>query len=238
MLACEESNADAAAHETTHERNWPQSGFLKKLEDPAALRFSQKEACKGPTRVLIDELPLPGEIRDKVSSFVNRTSASFPPSLSLTLQVLQGQVSARIQLFLAVDDKEKEGFWAIPGCEKLQRLRRRQNKDVMGGGLDRWRAAASSSVSTSSNVNAGSAAAGVSSSLTPCVGDRIMVLKTRWLQCILNGAKTIELRGRQARLGRVWLGVGSEVHYGAATIARLMLTCRVQLRGLYGWQMC
>ena len=178
------------------------------------------------------------QIRDKVSSFVNHTSASFPPSLSLTLQVLQGQVSARIQLFLAVDDKEKEGFWATPGCEKLQRLRRRQNKDVMGGGLDRWRAAASSSVSTSSNVNAGSAAAGVSSSLTPCVGDRIMVLKTRWLQCILNGTKTIELRGRQARLGRVWLGVGSEVHSGAATIARLMLTCRVQLRGLYGWQMC
>ena len=40
-------------------------------------------------------------------------------------------LSARVRFFLGSDDEE--GFWAIPGCEKLQCLCCAQGNDVVGG---------------------------------------------------------------------------------------------------------
>ena len=40
----------------------------------------------------------------------------------------------------------------------------------------------------------------------PAAGDRILVLKDRWLHMILNGEKTMEIRGCRLRPGRYLLG--------------------------------
>ena len=46
----------------------------------------------------------------------------------------------------------------------------------------------------------------------PAVGDRIMGLRQPWLDLILDGRKTLEIRGRNARPGFVWLGDRDRVH--------------------------
>lgn len=52
----------------------------------------------------------------------------------------------------------------------------------------------------------------------PRVGDRIMVVRQPWLNLILEGTKTMELRARKHWPGRVWLGMGGSI-YGWATIS-------------------
>ena len=41
---------------------------------------------------------------------------------------------------------------------------------------------------------------------TPRVGERILILRKEWLERILEGEKTIEIRGTRLREGDVWLG--------------------------------
>ncbi len=53
----------------------------------------------------------------------------------------------------------------------------------------------------------------------PANGDRIMILKKQWLDMILSGCKTIELRGQTAKSGPVWLGNEQKLH-GRARIQR------------------
>eukprot|EP00435_Cladocopium_sp_Y103_P025345 s362_g6.t1 len=48
--------------------------------------------------------------------------------------------------------------------------------------------------------------------LQPKLGDRIMVLRQPWLNAILDGTKTMEVRCRKHRAGRVWLGSGGVIH--------------------------
>ena len=58
--------------------------------------------------------------------------------------------------------------------------------------------------------------------LQPVAGDRIMVLKQPWLDLALDGRKTLEVRGRQARLGWVWLANDSGFLLGRALIAAVL----------------
>ena len=51
----------------------------------------------------------------------------------------------------------------------------------------------------------------------PRIGDAIMVMRQPWLDYILDGKKTMELRGRKRRLGFIWLGMGGTI-YGRAKI--------------------
>lgn len=53
----------------------------------------------------------------------------------------------------------------------------------------------------------------------PQVGDRIMVVKQPWLDRILDGAKTMELRGQKHCVGHTWLGAGGYIH-GRVKIAQ------------------
>jgi hypothetical protein len=55
--------------------------------------------------------------------------------------------------------------------------------------------------------------------LTPAVGDRILVLSQTDVEAVLSGRKTMELRGRCARLGGVWLATGGRV-LGRVVISR------------------
>ena len=41
---------------------------------------------------------------------------------------------------------------------------------------------------------------------TPRFGDRILILREEWLERILDGSKTLEIRGARLREGDVWLG--------------------------------
>ena len=52
----------------------------------------------------------------------------------------------------------------------------------------------------------------------PQVGERIMMLKSKWLKLILSGSKTMELRGRSAKTGWVWLGCKNLIQ-GRARVA-------------------
>ena len=59
----------------------------------------------------------------------------------------------------------------------------------------------------------------------PVHGDRILILKEPWLQMLLRGEKTLEIRGATYSSGRYWLGCETVIH-GDATFAhpRLILT--------------
>ena len=49
-------------------------------------------------------------------------------------------------------------------------------------------------------------------SMTPQLGDRILVLRPHWLNLILSGEKTLEIRGRTLPAGPYWLGCRSMIH--------------------------
>ena len=59
--------------------------------------------------------------------------------------------------------------------------------------------------------------AGEGQPLQPKIGDKIMVVRQPWLDKILDGSKTMELRCRRARVSVVWLGMGGAI-YGRAKI--------------------
>ena len=44
-----------------------------------------------------------------------------------------------------------------------------------------------------------------------------MVMKEAWLQLVMHGLKTLEIRGAPAALGKTWLGCDGQIH-GAANI--------------------
>ena len=46
---------------------------------------------------------------------------------------------------------------------------------------------------------------------TPARGERILVLRQHWMNLILNGEKTLEIRGKQLKQGDVWLGYRQEI---------------------------
>ena len=47
---------------------------------------------------------------------------------------------------------------------------------------------------------------------TPQRGDRILVLRPHWLNLILAGEKTLEIRGRNHSAGNYWLGTRGMIH--------------------------
>lgn len=51
----------------------------------------------------------------------------------------------------------------------------------------------------------------------PRIGDRVMVVQDQWLELILDGKKTMEIRGCKYRAGFVWLSSKGCV-YGSVTI--------------------
>lgn len=59
--------------------------------------------------------------------------------------------------------------------------------------------------------------AGEGQPLQPKIGDKIMVVRQPWLDKILDGSKTMELRCRKACPGVVWLGMGGTI-YGRAKV--------------------
>jgi hypothetical protein len=65
--------------------------------------------------------------------------------------------------------------------------------------------------------------------LQPKIGDRIMVVRQPWLDKILDGSKTMELRARKASVGFVWLGMGGTI-YGRAKIASSVALTPVEFR--------
>jgi hypothetical protein len=44
---------------------------------------------------------------------------------------------------------------------------------------------------------------------TPSIGDRILVLREEWMERIMNGEKTLEVRPMRLREGDIWLGCRS-----------------------------
>ena len=44
------------------------------------------------------------------------------------------------------------------------------------------------------------------------VGARVLVLKKHWLQLILSGERTVEIRGQNARQGHTWLAAGTTIY--------------------------
>ena len=48
--------------------------------------------------------------------------------------------------------------------------------------------------------------------LQPKIGDRIMVVQQPWLDKIVDGSKTMELRCRKAATGFVWLGMHGTIY--------------------------
>ena len=46
----------------------------------------------------------------------------------------------------------------------------------------------------------------------PLPGDRILVLRPHWLNLILAGEKTLEIRGRNLSAGNYWLGTRGMIH--------------------------
>ena len=48
-------------------------------------------------------------------------------------------------------------------------------------------------------------------------GDRILILKERWLDLILSGEKTMEIRSKRLRAGRYYLGYKEKI-YGCVSI--------------------
>ena len=58
----------------------------------------------------------------------------------------------------------------------------------------------------------------------PKVGQRIMVLRQPWLDYILDGSKTMELRGRRYRMGHAWLGMGGSIYGRVNVVGAVSLT--------------
>ena len=58
--------------------------------------------------------------------------------------------------------------------------------------------------------------------VTPQRGDRILVLRPHWLNLILAGEKTLEIRGRNLSAGNYWLGTRGMIH-GFAILEPAML---------------
>ena len=51
--------------------------------------------------------------------------------------------------------------------------------------------------------------------MLPCNGDRILVLKRNWLDLVLSGDKTMELRGKRLKSGRCFLGWHGHIYASA-----------------------
>lgn len=65
----------------------------------------------------------------------------------------------------------------------------------------------------------------------PLEGERAMILREEWLKLILSGDKTVEVRGRKAKLGHVWLAHGKKV-YGSAVIRQCVEVNLEEFHGL------
>ena len=64
----------------------------------------------------------------------------------------------------------------------------------------------------------------------PLPGDRILVLRPHWLNLILEGEKTLEIRGRNLSAGKYWLGTRGMIH-GLAILEPAIL-----INTLQAWQ--
>ena len=64
----------------------------------------------------------------------------------------------------------------------------------------------------------------------PSPGDRILVLRPHWLNLILEGEKTLEIRGRNLSAGKYWLGTRGMIH-GLAILEPAIL-----INTLQAWQ--
>ena len=64
----------------------------------------------------------------------------------------------------------------------------------------------------------------------PREGDKILIVKQPWLDLILTGLKTMEIRGRPLRSGWYWIGHGGKI-YG-----RVSLDTAVRVQNKAHWQ--
>jgi len=67
----------------------------------------------------------------------------------------------------------------------------------------------------------------------PQPGDRILVMKKDWLEKILDGVKTLELRHMRLKAGRCYLGSKSKI-YGEAFLGEaILIPTMVKFRARY-----
>ena len=64
----------------------------------------------------------------------------------------------------------------------------------------------------------------------PREGDKILVVKQPWLDLILTGLKTMEIRGKALRSGRYWIG------YRGIVYGRVSLDTAVRVQDKRHWQ--
>ena len=62
----------------------------------------------------------------------------------------------------------------------------------------------------------------------PAVGDRVLVMRQPWLDLVLSGEKTLELRATRHALGRVWVGMGGKVYQDGGTIRITQTVLHIQ----------
>ena len=67
-------------------------------------------------------------------------------------------------------------------------------------------------------------------SMTPQLGDRILVLRPHWLNLILSGEKTSEIRGRNLAAGSYWPGCRGMIH------GRAILMPATLIKTLEAWR--
>ena len=66
--------------------------------------------------------------------------------------------------------------------------------------------------------------------MAPQPGDRILVLRPHWLNLILSGEKTLEIRGRNLPAGPYWLGCRGMIH------GRAILKSATLINTAQAWQ--
>ena len=66
--------------------------------------------------------------------------------------------------------------------------------------------------------------------MAPTPGDRILLLRPRWLSLILSGEKSLEIRGRNLPAGPYWLGSCGLIH------GRAQLRAATRIQTAQAWQ--
>ena len=64
-------------------------------------------------------------------------------------------------------------------------------------------------------------------------GDRILILKERWLDLILSGEKTMEIRSKRLRAGKYYLGYKEKIYGCVSTGVAVPITTVEEWRALY-----
>ena len=192
-----------------------------------------KEACG---LVLVREIPPPLVLNCQLSFALVASKASFNASFTALSGSQVLQIQGEVPEVWLLSHLMKDVADAAEATELLQS--RNQTVHILLGGEATcrpgrtvlWNKAAGTGLLAASclgphgshkgpeqNLPVSANAASKGQLEQPKINDRIMVLRPPWLDYILEGSKTMELRGRKSRNGMVWLGCNSKI-YGRATI--------------------